>query len=72
VSAPPHRLVEQIRTLLAGSPCSFYEVVRHLEGEEYRAVLAAWGDLRSAVALVVDAHGRYRLPDADGPPAGRG
>ena len=64
MSAAPHRLVEQIRARLAAGPCSFYEVVRHLEGEEYRDVLAAWGDLRGTVALLVDAHGRYRLPEA--------
>lgn len=62
-------LVEQIRAALATRPHSFYDVVRLLEHEDYRAVLAAWGDLRSEVALDVDAHGRYRLPDAPRPPA---
>jgi hypothetical protein len=63
VSAAPHRLVEQIRARLAASPCSFYDVVRHFESEAYRDVLAAWGDLRATVALLVDTHGRYRLPE---------
>lgn len=67
MSPAPHPLVEQIRARLADGPCSFYEVVRHFEGEAYREVLAAWGDLRATVALLVDAHGRYRLPEASGP-----
>ena len=66
MSPAPHPLVEQIRARLAAGPCSFYEVVRHLEGEEYRDVLAAWGDLRETIDLRVDPHGRYRLPERPG------
>jgi len=54
-------LVTQIQKLLA-QPHSFYEVLQRFETEDYRTVLQAWGDLRRDVALVVDAHGRYRLP----------
>ena len=55
-------LVTQIQRLLAERPHSFYEVLQRFETEDYRTVLQAWGDLRRDVALVVDAHGRYRLP----------
>jgi len=38
-------------------------VLQRFENEDYRTVLQAWGDVRRDVALVVDAHGRYRLPE---------
>lgn len=48
--------------MLAGGPLSMYEVLQQLEGEDYRSVLQAWGDLRAQVALIPDDRGRYRLP----------
>ena len=56
-------LTTRIQGLLTERPHSFYEVLQRFETEDYRAVLQAWGDFRRDVAVVVDAHGRYRLPD---------
>ena len=56
-------LTTRIQRLLAERPHSFYEMLQRFETEDYRAVLQAWGDFRRDVAVVVDAHGRYRLPD---------
>jgi hypothetical protein len=56
-------LTSSIERMLAERPHSFYEVLQRLEHEDYRTVLQAWGDLRRDIALVVDTHGRYRLPD---------
>ena len=56
-------LITRIQRLLAERPHSFYEVLQRFETEDYRAVLQAWGDFRRDVAVVVDAHGRYRLPE---------
>ncbi len=54
-------LSERIRGMLAEGPLSMYEVLQHLEGEDYRSVLQAWGDLRAQMALISDERGRYRL-----------
>ena len=56
-------LTKSIERMLVERPHSFYEVRQRLEHEDYRTVLQAWGDLRRDAALVVDSHGRYRLPD---------
>jgi hypothetical protein len=68
MSARPGPLVARMRAFLVEAPLTFYEVVQRLEDEDYRAVLQAWGDLRAAVTLVVDTHGRYRLADAPAQP----
>lgn len=73
LSAPAQRapLRERIRSLLLEEPRSFYDIVRLLDGESYAAVLRAWGDLRTEVALVSGPNGRYRLAGpAGGPPVG--
>ena len=57
-------LSERIRGMLAEGPLSMYEVLQHLEGEDYRSVLQAWGDLRAQTALIPDERGRYRLATA--------
>ena len=57
-------LTKSIEQMLVERPHSFYEVLQRLEHEDYRTVLQAWGDLRRDVALVVDAHGRYRVPES--------
>ena len=54
-------LSKRIRGLLAEGPLSMYEVLQRLEGEDYRSVLQAWGDLRAQMALIPDERGRYRL-----------
>jgi hypothetical protein len=64
-------LVTRIQRLLAERPHSFYEVLQRFETEDYRTVLQAWGDVRRDVALVVDAHGRYRLPEGPAMPPPR-
>jgi len=56
-------LTRHIEQMLAERPRSFYEVLQHFESADYRTLLQAWGDLRRDVAVVVDAHGRYRLPE---------
>jgi hypothetical protein len=56
-------LAQRIHAMLTERPHSFYEVLQRFENEDYRTVLQAWGDVRRDVALVVDAHGRYRLPE---------
>ena len=56
-------LTKSIEQMLTERPHSFYEVLQRLEHEDYRTVLQAWGDLRRDIHLVVDAHGRYRLPE---------
>jgi L-alanine-DL-glutamate epimerase-like enolase superfamily enzyme len=38
-------------------------VLQGFDDEDYRTVLQAWGDFRRDVAVVVDAHGRYQLPE---------
>jgi hypothetical protein len=48
--------------MLAQEPLSMYELLQRLEGQDYRSVLQAWGDLRAQVALIPDDRGRYRLP----------
>jgi len=63
-SAHRDQLVEQIRAMLAEKPRSLYEIFLHLEEEDYRTVLQAWGDVRARTTLVPDAAGRYRLPEA--------
>jgi hypothetical protein len=55
-------LAERIRALLAERPLSVYEVLQRFPDDDYRALLQAWGDVRAAVALVPDAHGRYSPP----------
>ena len=64
-------LVTRIRKLLAERPHSFYEVLQRFDDEDYRAVLQAWGDFRRDVAVVVDAHGRYQLPEEAATPPSR-
>jgi hypothetical protein len=59
-------LAERIRALLAERPLSVYEVVQQFPDDDYRALLQAWGDVRAALALVPDAHGRYRPPGQGG------
>jgi hypothetical protein len=55
-------LAERIRALLAERPMSVYEVLQRFPDEDYRTLLQAWGEVRAAVPLVPDAHGRYRSP----------
>jgi hypothetical protein len=55
-------LAERIRALLAERPLSVYEVVQQFPDDDYRTLLQAWGDVRAALPLVPDAHGRYRPP----------
>ena len=61
-------LTTRIQRLLTERPHSFYDMLQRFETEDYRAVLQAWGDFRRDVAVVVDAHGRYRLPDGPASP----
>ncbi len=56
----------RIRALLAERPLSVYEVLQRFPDEDYRTILQAWGDVRTQVALVQDAHGRYSLPTQAG------
>jgi hypothetical protein len=58
-------LAERIRALLAERPLSVYEVVQRFPDDDYRTLLQAWGDVRAALPLVPDAHGRY-APAAPG------
>jgi len=67
MSTAASSVTTRIQQLLAERPHSFYEVLQRLETDDYRTVLQAWGDLRRDVALVVDAHGRYRLPEGPAP-----
>ncbi len=59
-------LAARIRALLEQRPVSVYEVLREFPGEDYRTILQAWGDVRAAVRLVPDAHGRYSAPRSGG------
>jgi|GEM_PF-5418605 hypothetical protein len=56
------QLSDRITRMLAQEPLSMYELLQRLEGQDYRSVLQAWGDLRAQVALIPDDRGRYRLP----------
>ena len=60
------QVARRIRALLTERRLSVYEVLQEFPKEDYRTILQAWGDVRTEVALVPDAHGRYGAP----PPAG--
>jgi hypothetical protein len=61
VSAPtpadPH-IVKTIEDLLH-RPVYFRDIVVATKQHPYRAVLQAWGDIRSRLSLARDEHGRY-------------
>ena len=56
------QVARRIRTLLTERRLSVYEVLQEFPKDDYRTILQAWGDVRTEVALVPDAHGRYGPP----------
>jgi hypothetical protein len=54
-------LADRMASLLGARPRTFYELLRELDGVEYRAILQAWGALRERGVLGRDAHGRYLI-----------
>jgi hypothetical protein len=61
------QLARRIQALLAERPVSVYDLLRALPDEDYRTILQAWGDVRTQVALVPDAHGHCSVPRRSGP-----
>jgi hypothetical protein len=61
------QVARRIRALLAERRLSVYEVLHEFPNDDYRAILQAWGDVRTEVALVPDAHGRYGPPPPPAP-----
>jgi hypothetical protein len=51
-------LVERIQGMLR-EPVYFRDVLAAMHGQSYRAILLAWSDIRSSIALERDELGRY-------------
>ncbi len=54
-------LVDRITDYMGQGPFFFYDILRHFKDEEYRALLQAWGHIRSKEEFERDAEGRYIL-----------